>query len=162
MRLVAKFSLIFLVTFGALSSTSCTRSEQATNSSTSPKTVTEIDHNHDHDHDNDGHNHANENTQVILSDPYHLEFLVKHKDGGINLDFHLENEETHEVISSAKVTAKVQLPNGEEKTLELQYEPQTEHYIAFLPEQEAEGRYSVTILTDINGEQVNSNFYFDK
>ncbi len=90
-----------------------------------------------------------------------LEFIAEPKDDGTNLDFHLENEESHEAIPDAKVTARVQLPNGDEKTLDLQYEAEGEQYIAFLPEQ-AKGRYNVTILTEINGEQVNGRFSFDK
>ena len=92
---------------------------------------------------------------------YHLELIEEPKDGGTNLYFHLENEETHEVIPSAKVTAMVKLPNGDEKTLDLQYEAQGENYVAFLPEQE-KGRYKATILTEFNGEKVSASFYFDK
>lgn len=157
MRLVFKSSLIFFAAFGSLSLIACGKTEQATNTSASPETVTTIDDGHDHSH----HNHSDENAQVIVSAPYHLEFIAEPRDDGTNLDFHLENEESHEAIPDAKVTAIVQLPNGDEKTLDLQYEAEGEQYIAFLPEQ-AKDRYNVTILTEINGEQVNGRFSFDK
>ncbi len=48
MRLVFKSSLIFFAAFGALSLIACGKSEQATNISVSPETVTKIDDGHDH------------------------------------------------------------------------------------------------------------------
>ena len=158
MHLIFKSSLIFFIALGALSLTACGNSEQATNQSTAPKTATKIDEDRDHSH----HNHSDdENAQVIVSGIYHLEFIAESKDDGTNLNFHLENEESHQPIPDAKVVARVRLPSGDEKTLDLKYEAENERYVAFLPEQ-AEGEYKVTILTETNGEQVNSSFSFDK
>ena len=160
MHLVFKSSLIFFIALGSLSLTACGNSEQATNTSDASETLTKIDEDHEHSH-HEYYNENAENAQVIVSGIYHLEFIAEPKDDGTNLNFHLENEESHQPIPDAKVAAKVQLPNGDEKTLDLQYEAESERYVAFLPEQ-AEGEYKVTILTDIDGEQVNSGFSFDK
>ena len=160
MHLVFKSSLIFFVALGSLSLTACGNSEQATNTSDAPETVSTIDEDHEHSHHEQYDGNA-KNAQVIVSGIYHLEFIAESKDDGTNLNFHLENEETHQPITDAKVAAKVQLPNGEEKTLDLQYKTESEQYVAFLPEQ-ANGEYQVTFLTEINGEQVNSSFSFDK
>ena len=155
MRLVLKASLICLAAIGTLSLIACGKPEPATNVSASPKNVTTMEDGHDHSHD-----HHSEDAQVIVSGVYHLEFLTEPKDNGVNLDFHLENEDSHEVISGAKVTATVQLPSGDQKTLDLPYEADSEHYIAFLPAP-AKGQYTVTILTEINDEQINGQFSFD-
>ena len=160
MHLIFKSSLIFFVALGSLSLTACGASEQATDTSDAPETVSEIDEDHDHSHQEQYDENA-ENAQVIVSGIYHLEFIAEPRDDGTDLNFHLENEETHEPITDAKVAARVQLPNGEEKTLDLQYNAENEQYVAFLPEQ-AEGEYQVTFLTEIDGEQVNSSFSFDK
>ena len=160
MHLVFKSSLILFVALGALSLIACGESEQATNTSDAPETVSTIDEEHEHSHDEHYDENA-ENAQVIVSGIYHLEFIAEPKDDGTNLNFHLENEESHQPIPDAKVAARVQLPNGDEKILDLQYEAERERYVAFLPEQ-AKGEYKVTILTETNGEQVNSSFSFDK
>lgn len=156
MHLVFKSSLIFFVTLGSLFIKACGTSEPTTNTSTAPETATEIDDDHDHSH----HDPSHDNAQVIISGIYHLELLAKHKDNGIDLNFHLENEESHETIPNAKVKAQIKLPNGDEKTLDLQYKAESEQYVAFLPEP-AKGKYEVTVLTNINGEQVNARFSFD-
>lgn len=156
MRLVFKSSLIFLVAFGSLFLAACGTSEPTTDTSTTPETATEIDDDHDHTHHDDSH----DNAQVIISGIYHLELLAEHKDNGIDLSFHLENEESHETISNAKVKAIVKLSDGDEKMLDLPYKAKSEQYVAFLPEQ-AKDKYEVTILTNINGEQVNGRFSFD-
>ena len=157
MGLFLKSSLIFLIACGSLSLIACGNSGQTTNTLAPPKTVTAIDGDHDHSHDD----HSNENTQVIVSGIYHLEFHPEPNNDGVNLDFHLESEVGHENIPDAKVTARVQLPNGDEKMLDLPYEAEGKHYVAFLPAQTT-GRYTVTILAEINGEQVSGQFAFDQ
>lgn len=158
MHLVFKSSLIFFVSLGSLFLVACGQSEPASdNASTAPETATEIDDNHDHSH----HDHSDENAQVIISGLYHLELIAEPQDNGIDLNFHLENEESHKTIPNAKVKAEVKLPNGDEKMLDLQYKAESEQYVAFLSEQ-AKGQYEVTILTNINGEQVNGSFSFDR
>ena len=99
MRLVFKSSLIFLAAFGALSLIACGKSEQATNTSDAPETVSTIDEDHEHSHDEHYDENA-ENAQVIVSGIYHLEFIAEPKDDGTNLNFHLENEESHQPIAT--------------------------------------------------------------
>lgn len=95
--------------------------------------------------------------QVIESGPYHLELVTGKKSGGTHLDFYLQKGDTHEAISGATVTAKVQLPDGSEKTVDFKYDAEGKHYFAQLPET-APGEYKIAVLTDIAGEKVNGRF----
>ncbi len=154
-RLILKSSLILFAGFGSLSLSACGKSEPAANTPASPApVVTPVDDDHFHD------NHAGEDVQVVVSGVYHLEFVAELKDSGVNLDFHLENEDSHKSIPDAKVSATVQSPNGNETTLTLPYEAQGDHYVAFLPASE-KGQYNVTILMEVNGNQVRSPFSFE-
>ncbi len=99
--------------------------------------------------------------QVIEVGPYHLELLALPEPGGVHLDFYLQSGDTHEAISGANVTAQVETPTGEQKTVELPYDAAGEHYAAFLPV-EVSGEYKVAILTDIQGEKVNGRFTFNQ
>ncbi len=118
---------------------------------------------------NDGHDHSkNEKEgehshggQVIESGQYHLEFVAEPNDDGTHMDFYLEKGEKHEKVSDAKVTAQIQLPNGEQKTIPLEYEADEKHYHAILPEK-ASGEYKVAILSEVNGEKVNGRFSFKR
>jgi hypothetical protein len=55
----------------------------------------------------------------------------------------------------------VQLPNGHQKTLKMQYQPTEKHYAALLTET-LTGEYQVAILSDIGGEKVNGRFTFKR
>lgn len=118
------------------------------------------EHEHDHsDHGKDGkHSHGG---QVIESGQYHLELVAKPIDDGIHIDFYLAKGEQHEKVSDAQVTAKIQLPNGGQKSIPLKYEADEKHYHGVLPEK-ATGEYKVAILSDINGEKVNGRFTFKR
>ncbi|MBO0351628.1 hypothetical protein J0895_21590 [Phormidium pseudopriestleyi FRX01] len=99
--------------------------------------------------------------QVIEMGPYHLELVALPEPGGVHLDFYLQMGDTHEPIPGANVTAQVETPTGEQRTLELLYDEPGEHYAAFLPA-EVSGEYKVAILTDIQGEKVNGRFMFNR
>ncbi len=99
--------------------------------------------------------------QVIEVGAYHLELVALPEPGGVHLDFYLQTGDTHEAIPGATVTAQVETPNGEQRTLELPYDAPGEHYAAFLPA-EVSGEYKVAILTDIQGEKVNGRFMFNR
>ena len=118
------------------------------------------EHEHDHsEHEKEGeHSHGG---QVIESGQYHLELVAKPIDDGIHMDFYLAKGEKHEKVSNAQVTAQIQLPNGEQKSIPLKYEADEKHYHAVLPEK-ITGEYKVAILSDINGEKVNGRFSFKK
>ncbi len=92
---------------------------------------------------------------------YHLELVSAPENDGIHLDFFLQTGDNHEAIPDANVTAQVQLPDGEQKTLNMEYDVEGKHYAAFLPAQAA-GEYKVAVQTDINGEKVNGRFSFSK
>jgi hypothetical protein len=99
--------------------------------------------------------------QVIEVGVYHLELVALPEPGGVHLDFYLQTGDTHKAIPGATVTAQVETPNGEQRTLELPYDAPGEHYAAFLPA-EVSGEYKVAILTDIQGEKVNGRFTFNR
>ncbi|MGB7275215.1 MAG: hypothetical protein WBC69_18135 [Geitlerinemataceae cyanobacterium] len=107
------------------------------------------------------HSQASQGGQVIESGPYHLELVSAPENDGIHLDFFLQTGDNHEAIPDANVTAQVQLPNGEQKTLDMEYDVEGKHYAVFLPTQAA-GEYKVAVQTDINGEKVNGRFSFSK
>ena len=104
---------------------------------------------------------ANQGGQVIESGIYHLEFVPLIEPDGIHLDFYLQKGDNHEAIPDAKVMAQVQLPDGTQKTLDLEYGADGKHYGANLPSKFV-GEYKVVILTDIKGEKVNGRFSFKK
>ncbi|HIK29840.1 MAG TPA: hypothetical protein IGS17_19790 [Oscillatoriales cyanobacterium M59_W2019_021] len=107
------------------------------------------------------HPQTSQSGQVIESGSYHLELLPVPESDGIHLDFFLQKGDNHEAIPDANVTAQVQLPDGEQKTLEMEYDPEGKHYVAFLPSN-APGEYKVAVQTDLNGEKVNGRFSFSK
>jgi hypothetical protein len=99
--------------------------------------------------------------QVIESGPYHLEFVSAKEATGTHLDFYLQKGDAHTPIPNAKVSAQVQLPDGTQKSLDLQYDAAGKHYAALL-EGKAAGEYKVAILSDISGEKVNGRFSFSR
>lgn len=112
-----------------------------------------------------GHTHGGEpgkpmqGGQVIESGSYHLELVTLKEAEGTHLDFYLQKGDTHEAIPGAKVTAQIQLPDGSQKALDMEYDAQGEHYYTVLPGSAA-GEYKVAILSDVNGEKVNGRFSF--
>ena len=163
MHLVAKSIFIFLAACGSLSLIACGKCEHTTITSAAAEPVTApMGDNHDSLHPGRTSIHSDiEHAQIIISDPYHLELIAESKDYGINLNFHLEDNVSHEPILGAKVAAVVHKPDGNEEMLSLQYEAEGEHYIGSL-ETQAKGQFRVTILTDINGDKVGANFSFDR
>ncbi len=150
---------IGLIFVGACSNQSANSEDSAANQT---ETVAQKGHSendgHDHSHKDGEHSHGG---QVIESGEYHLELVAAPNDEGIHMDFYLEKGEKHEQISDAKVTAQVQLPSGEQKTIPLEYEADEKHYHAILSEKTA-GEYKVAILSEVNGEKVNGRFSFKR
>lgn len=116
-----------------------------------PETATQADPTHD--------TSVSQGGQVVETGPYHLELVTLKEASGVHLDFYLQKGDTHEAISSAKVTGQIQLPNGTQKTVQFKYDTAGKHYAAVLPETTT-GEYKVAILTDIKGEKVNGRFNF--
>lgn len=107
------------------------------------------------------HSASNKGGQVVEVGKYHLELVALPETGGTHLDFYLLTGDNHQSIPDAKVTAQIELPNGEQKTLDLSYDSQGEHYAVLLPG-ETPGEYKVSVLTDIEGEKVNGRFNFKR
>lgn len=105
--------------------------------------------------------HGGQGGQVIESGPYHLELLTAKEADGAHIDFFLQKGDNHEPIANAKVTAQVQLPNGNQTALNMKYDAAGKHYYGVLPGTAA-GDYKVAILSDINGEKVNGRFSFSR
>lgn len=156
MRLIVNSTLVLLAACGSLSLIAC---GNATNPPISSGTAASnpADDGHDEFH----HGHSEEYAQIIVSGPYHLELIAEPKGNGINFDFHLENEVTHEPITNAKVSAVVKLPNGDEQALDFQYEAEGEHYLAFM-ETQIKGSYEVAVATELNDERLNTRFTFEQ
>ena len=148
-----KLNAIVLASLGLIVVTGCSNTAQTTDSTT----------NTEHSPD-DGHNHGENSdvkAQAIESGKYNLEFLAVPENEGTHIDLFLKNSETNEPIADAKVTAQVQLPTGEQKTIDMEYYTAGEHYVADL-DADAEGEYKVVIQTDVDGEKANGRFSFNR
>ncbi|WP_019501333.1 hypothetical protein [Pseudanabaena sp. PCC 6802] len=97
--------------------------------------------------------------QVVESGAYHLELVTGKEESGVHLDFFLQKGDNHEAIADAKVKAQVKLPDGTQKSLDLEYDASGKHYTILLPTK-VPGEYQVAILSDIKGERVNGRFSF--
>lgn len=102
------------------------------------------------------HNHSQEienQTQSKNSDIYNLELIVDSESGNeIHLDLCLEKG--NKQIEDAKVKAEIKLPNGQEKTIPLNYVAEKKHYHNVLPEK-IKGEYKIAIMANIGNERIN-------
>ncbi|GAP99772.1 hypothetical protein [Leptolyngbya sp. NIES-2104] len=97
--------------------------------------------------------------QVVETGEYHLEFLTHKADNGVSLDFMIGKGEAHTPVTTATVTAQLQLPDGTQQALDMKYDAGEKVYKAILPKAIA-GEYNVAILSDIEGKKMNSRFSF--
>jgi hypothetical protein len=150
-------SSVAVLVLGACSSNSPTTSKptNTTSSSTASTATTEKA-----SPSSDTTTGSKQGGQVIKAGDYHLEFVPSKEGDGTHLDFFLYKGGSTEVLPNAKVTARVQFPDGTQKELPLKYEPEGKHYGERLPDASQIGDYKVAILTDINGEKVNGRFTF--
>lgn len=109
-----------------------------------------------HDHSGDGHGKGG---QVVETGDYHLEFLTHKADNGVSLDFVIEKGEAHTPITTAKVTAQVQLPDGTQQALDMKYDAGEKVYKAVLAKAPT-GEYNVAVLSEVDGKKMNSRFSF--
>jgi hypothetical protein len=98
--------------------------------------------------------------QVVESGKYHLELVSVKEASGTHLDFYLLQSSNHEIMPNAKVTAEIQLPDGQQKTIPFSYDASGKHYAAVVNEK-ATGQYQVKITSTIGSEQVDGRFKFD-
>ena len=166
-----KVSAVTVATLGLLFLGACSGETEATNSTSSPTASTPAETQPStaaspatsaaKPDSNKADSHGGQGGQVIESGPYHLELLTAKEAEGTHIDFFLQKGDNHEPISTAKVMAQVQLPDGSQKSLEMKYDAGDKHYTAILPSAAA-GEYKVAILSDINGEKVNGRFSFTR
>ena len=102
---------------------------------------------------------AKQGGQVVEVGDYHLELVPEVEAEGTHMDLYLQQGDSHEAISDAQVTAQVDLPDGTQQSLDMEYDAEGGHYTALLPSN-ATGDYKVAVLSDIDGEKVNGRFSF--
>jgi len=151
-----KLLLICLSSVGLIFLSSCSNGNQATNTEPSAQSSGETK-----TESSSQVEFPPKGGQVVESGKYHLQFVPEKEDKGTHLDFYLLKDQNHEPIPNAKVTAQIQTPDGKQKNLNLTYDPAGKHYTTLFPEQ-ASGQYQVKIVSDVNGEQVNGRFNFNK
>lgn len=155
-----KSGLVILGSVGLIFLGACSNGNQASNSD-SPTTSSKETEASPEAEQSDAAGKPQASGQVVESGPYHLEFVAESEAKGTHLDFYLQRGDTHEAIPNAKVTAQVQLPDGQQKSLPLTYDASGKHYTAMLPDN-APGEYLVALTSNINGEKVNGRFTFSQ
>ncbi|MER3494396.1 MAG: hypothetical protein C4323_20300 [Mastigocladus sp. ERB_26_2] len=160
-----KSGLIILGSVGLLFLGSCSNANQAVNTENSPDTskattqapsvsaspATKTDSEH-------GASHGG---QIVETGSYHLEFLADKEANGTHLDFYMLTGDNHETVPDAKVTAQIQLPDGQQKTIPFKYDAKDKHYHGLLNEK-ASGQYQVKITADIKDEKATGRFNFNR
>ncbi len=104
---------------------------------------------------------AQQGGQVVEVGEYHLELVPEVEADVTHMDLYLQQGDSHEPIPDAQVTAQVDLPDGTQQSLDMDYDAEGGHYAAILPS-DAAGEYKVAVLSDINGEKVNGRFSFTR
>lgn len=99
--------------------------------------------------------------QVVEAGKYHLEFVPEAEADKFYLDFYLQSGDSHEPVADARVIGQIQLPSGEQKSVDFTYDAGEKHYTGVLPTAES-GAYQAVIQTEIEGEKVNGRFAFNK
>ncbi|WP_035991519.1 hypothetical protein [Leptolyngbya sp. KIOST-1] len=107
------------------------------------------------------HSAASKGGQVVETGAYHMELVPVPEADGIHLDLYLQTGDTHEPVADATAVAQVQLPDGTQQEIPMEYDAAGEHFFAFIPSQ-VSGEYKTVIQTDIQGEKVNGRFNFSK
>lgn len=149
-------SLMFLAACNNSSPTSSTstptpKSEPTTKANSAP--ATEIS--------TEDHSQPAAGGQVVEAGKYHLEFVSEAEADKFHLDFYLQSGDNHQPVADAQVKGQIQLPSGEQKSVDFTYDAAGGHYTGVLLTS-ASGEYQAVIQTDINGEKVNGRFAFNK
>ena len=162
-----KLAIVALSSITLLSLIACNNSSEAsktsaTNSNSTEATsatTAESDSKAEETHkEGDGDDHG-KGGQVVETGDYHLEFLTHKADKGVSLDFVIEKGEAHTPITTAKVTAQVQLPDGTQQALDMKYDAGEKVYKAVLAKVPT-GEYNVAVLSEVDGKKMNSRFSF--
>ncbi len=160
MKSSKSFSIVS-VSLGLLLLSACSGNQTANSGSSPASPIASAPANESKSASPEKHSGANKGGQVIESGAYHLEFVPEKEAEGTHLDFYLQKGDNHEAVSTAKVTAQVQLPDGTQKSLDMKYDPVDKHYTSLLPGTIV-GEHKVAILSDVGGEKVNGRFRFTK
>jgi hypothetical protein len=99
--------------------------------------------------------------QVIESGKYHLELKPEKAADKTHLDFYLKIDATQKDISDAKVSGKVQTPDGKEAPVAFTYDAKNKHYAADVPGKAA-GTYNLKIDAVIGADKANGRFTFNR
>jgi hypothetical protein len=92
---------------------------------------------------------------------YHFEFGSEKKATGTLLYLYLQKKDKKEPVPNAKVMAQVQLPNGKQQTLPLNYDAKGKRYAVVFPSKQP-GQYPVNMTVNINGLKVESTIIFNQ
>jgi hypothetical protein len=157
-----KSGLIVLGTVGLLFLGACSNGTQGGNSASNTESSTAANTSKNEtakshgkiEHSDKEHSHGG---QVVESGQYHLELVAEKEGNDSHIDFFIEKGEKHEIVTDAKVTAQVQLPDGTQKTLDFKYDTENKAYTAALAGN-APGQYPVKVTADVGGEKVNARF----
>lgn len=158
LRLTLTLGMGILILNGCTGETSTNDLETTPSEMDSP--AVESSPNSDQD-DSTDHPTAQYGGQVVETGDYHLELVPIPEDSGIHLDFYVQTRDDLETIPNATVTAQIQLPDGQEMEIPMEYDAPGEHYFAFLPSQ-ASGDYLVVMLTEVEGTRTNARFRFSQ
>ena len=156
--LVVLISSLSLLTLGACSGgDQAAKTEGAAKPTEAASTTQAASTSKETHKEGDGHDHKG--GQVVEVGDYHLEFATHKAENGTSLDLLLQKGEAHQPVTDAKVTAQVQMPDGSQKPLEMNYDAAEKAYKAILPGT-ASGDYQVAILADVAGKKMNGRFSF--
>jgi hypothetical protein len=175
MKLI-KLSIVTLASLSLMTLSACSGSSEASKSTapdskpaetTAPDSKAQGNSKEGEPHEHKGgedHSHGNSGGhgiggQVVETDAYHLEFLSNKAGEGASLDFMIGDSKSHAPVTTAKVTAQIQMPDGTQQSLDMKYDAGAKLYKATLPKASA-GEYNVAILSDIEGKKMNSRFSF--
>jgi hypothetical protein len=99
--------------------------------------------------------------QAVESGKYHLELVPEKEASATHLDLYVMKSDTHDVITDAKVTAEVQLPDGKQESVPLSYDASGKHYAGKVASK-APGKYQVKVTTMIGADKADGRFSFSR
>jgi hypothetical protein len=132
-------------------STTATPQSETTTPATMTKTMAE----------GQSHMSPKKGGQVVESGKYHLELVPQKEGSSTHLNFYLLQGDNHQIVPNAKVTADLQSPDGQQKTLTFSYNAKDKHYTTLVNEKAA-GQYQVKIAATVGSEKIDGRFNFDR
>jgi hypothetical protein len=105
----------------------------------------------------------NKGGQVVESGKYHLELVPEKGASSTHLDLYVQKGDTdaHDAIVNARVTAEVQSPDGQQKTVPFSYDAGGKHYAAEISDK-SPGQYQVKVTAKIGSGQADGRFSFSR